>query len=142
VLFHRRLRQRQLAGDALVAPALRHLAQHVELARGEPGQRRLAQSWSTLLVGTPNGLAVLTLPLFAAAVVSLAVRFRAGGREVREQIKWLAFMMALMLAAQVVALIGIATTGGSMYNPVTGPAYAASAVIVLAGMPGSSRWRS
>jgi len=44
VLFHRRLRQRQLAGDALVAPALRHLAQHVELARGEPGQRRLAQS--------------------------------------------------------------------------------------------------
>jgi signal transduction histidine kinase len=91
---------------------------------------------STLLVGTPNGLAVLTLPLFAAAVVSLAVRFRAGGREVREQIKWLAFMMALMLATQVVALIGIATTGGSMYNPVTGPAYAASAVIALAGMPG------
>jgi len=96
----------------------------------------LGPVWSTLLVGTPNGLAVLTLPLFAAAVVSLAVRFRAGGREVREQIKWLAFMMALMLAAQVVALIGIATTGGSMYNPVTGPAYAASAVIALAGMPG------
>ena len=26
-----------------VAPALGHLAQHVELAGGEPGQRRLAQ---------------------------------------------------------------------------------------------------
>ena len=35
--------RRQLAGDAGVAPALGHLAQHVELARGEPGQRRLAQ---------------------------------------------------------------------------------------------------
>jgi signal transduction histidine kinase len=95
----------------------------------------LGPVWSTLLVGTPNGLAVLTLPLFAAAVVSLAVRFRAGGREVREQIKWLAFMMALMLATQVVALAGIATARGSMYNPVTGPAYALSAVIALAGMP-------
>lgn len=100
------------------------------------GVTSLGPVWSTLLVGTPNGLTAISLPLFAAAVVSLAVRFRAGGREVREQIKWLAFMMALMLAAQVVALIGIATTGGSMYNPVTGPAYAASAVIALAGMPG------
>jgi hypothetical protein len=95
----------------------------------------LGPVWSTLLVGTPNGLAVLTLPLFVAAVGSLAARFRAGGREVREQIKWLAFMMALMLAAQVVALIGILTAHWSMYNPVTGPAYALSAVIALAGMP-------
>ncbi len=56
--------------------------------------------------------------------MSLVVRFRAGGREVREQIKWLAFMMTLMLAAQTVGLVGIVTTG-SMYNPVTGAAYAA-----------------
>jgi signal transduction histidine kinase len=96
----------------------------------------LGPVWSTLLVGTPNGLAVLSLPLFLAAVVALVVRFRAGGREVREQIKWLAFMMALMLAAQVVALIGIATAGGSRDNPVTGAAYGLSAVIALAGMPG------
>jgi signal transduction histidine kinase len=94
----------------------------------------LGRVWSTVLIGTPNGLAALSLPLFAAAVVSLAVRFRAGRREVREQIKWLAFMMALMLAAQAVALIGVVTTG-SMDNPVTGAAYGLSAAIALAGMP-------
>jgi len=44
VLLHRRLRQRQLRGYPRVPAALRHLAQHVELPRGKPGQRRLAQS--------------------------------------------------------------------------------------------------
>jgi signal transduction histidine kinase len=95
----------------------------------------LGPVWSVVLVGTLNGLGGVTLPLFAAAVASLAVRFRAGGREVREQIKWLAFMMALMLAAQVVGVMGTVIAGGSMYNAVTGPAYALSAVIALAGMP-------
>jgi signal transduction histidine kinase len=99
------------------------------------GVTSLGPVWSTVLVGTPNGLAIITLPLIAAAVASLAVRFRAGGREVREQIKWLAFMMALMLTTQAVALIGIGIAGGSANNPVTGPAYALSAVIALAGMP-------
>ena len=98
------------------------------------GVSSLGPVWSTVLVGTLNGLGVLSLPLFAAAAVSLAVRFRAGGREVREQIKWLAFMMTLMLATQTVGLVGIVTTG-SMYNPVTGAAYALSALIALAGMP-------
>jgi signal transduction histidine kinase len=99
------------------------------------GVTSLGPVWSTVLVGTQNGLAAISLPLFAAAVASLAVRFRAGGREVREQIKWLAFLMALMLTAQAVALIGIGIAGGSANNPVTGPAYALSAVIALAGMP-------
>jgi hypothetical protein len=43
VLLHRRLRQGQFRRYARVPAALRHLAQHVELPRGEPGQRRLAQ---------------------------------------------------------------------------------------------------
>jgi len=43
VLLYRRLRQGQFRGYPGVPAALRHLAQHVEFPRGEPGQRRLAQ---------------------------------------------------------------------------------------------------
>jgi signal transduction histidine kinase len=99
------------------------------------GVNSLGPVWSTVLVGTLNGLSVVALPLFGAAVVALVVRFRAGGREVREQIKWIAFTMSLMAAAQVVALIGVGVYGGSIDNPVTSPAEALSAVIPLAAMP-------
>ena len=98
------------------------------------GVTSLGPFWSAVLVGTANGLAVLALPLFAAAVVSLVVRFRAGGRDVRQQIKWVAFMMALMLASQVAALLGLAAHGGAT-NLESNAAYAVSSVVALAGMP-------
>src|SRR5262249_52746279 len=40
-------------------------------------------------VGTINGLAVVFAAFMAAVLVSLGVRYRAGGRLMRQQIKWL-----------------------------------------------------
>ena len=54
------------------------------------GVRSLGPVLSTVLIGTLNGLAVLVTVILAAAFVSLAVRYRSGGREVRQQIKWIA----------------------------------------------------
>jgi signal transduction histidine kinase len=48
----------------------------------------------TVLVGTVNGLSAVFLPFLAAAIFSLAVRYRAGGRRLRQQIKWLALTAA------------------------------------------------
>ena len=44
---------------------------------------------STVLIGTLNGLGALATVLLAAAFVSLVVRYRSGGRVVRQQIKWI-----------------------------------------------------
>ena len=41
-------------------------------------------------VGTLNGLSPLVVVLLGASIVSLAVRYRAGDRKLRQQIKWLA----------------------------------------------------
>ena len=60
----------------------------------------VAGLWPVLrvvLVGTLSGMAVVFVAFLAASIVSLAVRYRAGGPLQRQQIKWLA-MTALMLA--------------------------------------------
>ena len=43
-------------------------------------------------VGTLNGLFVAFAAFLAAAFVSLVVRYRAGGRLLRQQVKWLALV--------------------------------------------------
>ena len=98
------------------------------------GVTSLGPVWSTVLVGTLDGFGAIALPWFAAAAAALVVRFRAGGREVREQIKWLAFAMVLMLVAQGVGSIGTAIFGTDD-NPVTAVGWAVSPVVALAGMP-------
>ncbi len=89
---------------------------------------------STALIGTVNGLAVLGTVLLAAAFVSLAVRYRSGGREVRQQVKWIALAAALAAASQLMALLALAASG-SASNPVTATAYAVMPVIALFGIP-------
>jgi signal transduction histidine kinase len=89
---------------------------------------------STVLIGTLNGLSVLLTVLLAAAIVSLVVRFRSGGREVRQQIKWLTLAVAAIAFSQVVALLAIAATGTDA-NVVTTAAYVVVPVIVLFGIP-------
>ena len=75
------------------------------------GIRSLGPVLSTVLIGTLNGLAVLATVILAAAFVSLAVRYRSGGREVRQQIKWIALAAAVVTACQLVALLALAATG-------------------------------
>ncbi len=87
---------------------------------------------STVLIGTLNGLSVLGTVLLAASFVSLVIRYRSGGREVRQQIKWIA--LAAAAACQLVALLALAATG-SASNPVTVAAYVVVPVIALFGIP-------
>jgi signal transduction histidine kinase len=98
------------------------------------GVRSLGPVLSTVLIGTVNGLAVLGTVIVAAAFVSLAVRYRSGGREVRQQIKWIALAAAVLAVCQLVALLALAATGDAS-NPVTVTAYVVIPVIVLFGIP-------
>jgi signal transduction histidine kinase len=72
--------------------------------------------------------------LLAAAVVSLVVRFRSGGREVRQQIKWLTLAVAAIAFLQVVGLLATAATGTGA-NVVTTAAYVVVPAVALFGIP-------
>jgi len=88
---------------------------------------------STVLVGTLNGLAVIFVPFLAASLVSLAVRYRAGNRLVRQQVKWLALTAVGFVACQILALLG--TAAGQAW--LTAVAYTAMELIALFGIPGA-----
>jgi signal transduction histidine kinase len=98
------------------------------------GVRSLGPVLSTVLIGTLNGLSVLVTVILAAAFVSLAVRYWSGGREVRQQIKWLALAAVAVAGCQAAALLAIAITGDAS-NPVTVTAYVVIPVTVLFGIP-------
>ena len=89
---------------------------------------------STVLIGTINALGVLLSVLLAAAIVSLVVRFRTGGREVRQQIKWLTLAVAATAFFQVMALLATAATGTGA-NLVTTAADTATPIMALFGIP-------
>jgi signal transduction histidine kinase len=98
------------------------------------GVRSLGPVLSTVLIGTINGLAVLATVIVAAAFVSLAVRYRSGGHEVRQQIKWIALAAVTVAGCQAVALLAVAITGDAS-NPVAVTAYVVIPAIVLFGIP-------
>ena len=98
------------------------------------GVRSLGPVLSTVLIGTVNGLAVLATVILAAAFVSLTVRYRSGGREVRQQIKWIALAAVAVAGCQAAALLAMAFTGDAS-NPVTVTAYVVIPVMVLFGIP-------
>jgi signal transduction histidine kinase len=98
------------------------------------GIRSLGPVLSTVLIGTVDGLAVLGTVILAAAFVSLAVRYRSAGRDVRQQIKWIALAAAVLAVCQLVALLAVAATGDAS-NPVTVTAYVVVPVMALFGIP-------
>jgi signal transduction histidine kinase len=98
------------------------------------GVRSLGPVLSTVLIGTVTGLGVLATVLLAAAFVSLVIRYRSGGREVRQQIKWIALAAVAVAGCQAAALLAVAITGDAS-NPVTVTAYVVIPVIVLLGIP-------
>jgi len=89
---------------------------------------------STVLIGTLDTWGVVSTALLAAATVSLALRYRSGGREVRRQIKWIMVAAVVLTVGQLAALLGIAATGTES-NPVTAVAYAVVPIVALLGIP-------
>jgi signal transduction histidine kinase len=98
------------------------------------GVSALGPVLSTVLIGTRNSFSVLFTVLLAASFASLAVRYRSGGREVRQQIKWLALAAVAGLGCQLAALLAIGATGRES-NPVTVAAYIVMPIIALFGIP-------
>jgi signal transduction histidine kinase len=98
------------------------------------GIESLGPVLSTVLPGTLTSLGVVGTVLLAGAFVSLVVRYRSGGRVVRQQIKWITLAAVALVVCQVAALLGAAATGTGS-NPVTIAAFAATPVIVLFGIP-------
>ena len=81
----------------------------VSLAYPNPlGVENLKPVMRAVPVGTLNGLAVVTVAFMAAVLVSLAVRYRAGGRLVRQQVKWLALAAVVFAVLLFIALLGLA----------------------------------
>ena len=105
---------------------------------GPPWPSRTRSAWPAsrrccgrFPIGTLNGLFVAFAPFMAAAFVSLAVRYRAGGRLLRQQVKWLALVAAVFVACQFIALLLI-----PLAQPwLSGIADASVAVIALFGIP-------
>ena len=85
----------------------------------------------TVLIGTPSGLAVAVGCLLAAALASLAGRYRAGGHLLRQQVKWLALTAVAFVAGLLVALAGIAA--GQAWLTTVG--YTAVEFLGLLGIP-------
>jgi signal transduction histidine kinase len=90
------------------------------------------------LTGTPikdfDSLTLVSVPFLAAGALSLVLRYRAGSGELRRQINWVALAGAAFALVQLVAIAGIVADHGKQ-PPITGAAYAASAVIGLLGFP-------
>jgi signal transduction histidine kinase len=89
---------------------------------------------STVLIGTLDELAVLFAVLLAAAFAALAIRYRRGEREVRQQIKWIMLAAAAAAVCQGAALAAVGVSGDAS-NPVTISAYVLIPVIALFGVP-------
>jgi signal transduction histidine kinase len=85
-------------------------------------------------IGNFNSLTLLSVPFFAAGALSLVLRYRAGDGELRRQINWVALAGAAFALVQLVAIAGILADHGQE-PPITGAAYAASAIIGLLGFP-------
>src|SRR3984957_10454191 len=89
---------------------------------------------SGTLVDNFNSLTLLSVLFFGAGALSLVLRHRAGSGELRRQINWVALTGAVFFLVQLVAIAGILADHGKE-PPITGAAYAASAVIGLLGFP-------
>jgi uncharacterized membrane protein YhaH (DUF805 family) len=83
-----------------------------------------------VLIGTIGGVSAVSAAFLAVAFVSLAVRYRAGGRQLRQQVKWLALAAIAFVICTAIALLA-----GASQSRLTGIAYTAVAAIVFFGIP-------
>jgi signal transduction histidine kinase len=98
------------------------------------GVRSLAPVLSTIFIGTLNGLGVLLTVMLAASFVAQVIRYRSGGRESRQQIKWFALAAVTAFVSQAIVLLAIAAGQGTD-SPVIAAANAVMVVLVLLGFP-------
>jgi len=96
--------------------------------------RSLGPVLSTILIGTLNSLTAVSVAILAAGFASRAVRYRRGGIEVRQQVKWVTLVAALFALGQAIALIAHVVCGCTD-SMVLALAYTATAVIALLGIP-------
>ncbi|MDP9302187.1 MAG: histidine kinase [Actinomycetota bacterium] len=94
------------------------------------GIASLRHAISTFLVCTTWALVIA----IAAAFLALVVRYRSGTRELRQQIKWVAFAAALALFANFVALLALFACNCDQ-SPVAGAMFYFVAIIVFFGVP-------
>ena len=99
--------------------------------RNPLGVDRLPPVLRVVLIGTISGVSAVFAAFLAVAFVSLAVRYRAGGQLLRQQVKWLALAAVAFVICQATALL---LTGASP-SWLTGIAYTAVAAIALFGIP-------
>ncbi|MDX6318293.1 MAG: hypothetical protein QOD35_1693 [Nocardioidaceae bacterium] len=85
-------------------------------------------------IGSLSGITVLYIGLLMMAVVAAVVRFRAGGQELRLQIKWVAFAAIAGVLFQVVGSLATVQCG-CQSSPVGVTALLAEAAVALIGVP-------
>ena len=90
----------------------------------------VGRALSTVPIGNFNSLTLI----LGTAALSLVLRYRAGGGELRRQINWVALVGVALATVQLVAIVAIVADHGKQ-SPIAGMAYAASAFIGLLGMP-------
>lgn len=125
---------------ALVLTSLGFLVNPVSVGVPAPGGARrfpnplgigsLADVLSTALVVT----VWLVVIAVGAAFAAIVVRFRSGGQEQRQQIKWVAFVAALTLVANVIATLSLVACHCDM-SPVANVMFYAVEFLVFFGMP-------
>jgi signal transduction histidine kinase len=95
------------------------------------GMAHLPPLLRTVPIGTLDGLFVTFAAFLAAAFISLVVRYRAGDRLLRQQVKWLALVAAVFVACQLIAILLVLL--GEPW--LSGIADALVAIIALLGIP-------
>ena len=98
------------------------------------GVRSLPAPLSTVLIGTINQAWFVFIALMAVSTAAMTVRYRSGDRELRQQIKWIAFTATTAIGFSVVVLVSM-DIGGKSWAPVTAAADVVVTVIGLAGFP-------
>jgi signal transduction histidine kinase len=95
------------------------------------GAHHLGPVLGTLLIGTFPALVAAVGAFLAAALVLLAVRYRAGDQLLRQQVKWLALVAVAFAVAVVFVLLGTAVRQSWL----TSVAYTVAEVSALLGIP-------
>src|ERR1700722_5305500 len=99
------------------------------------GVASLGPAWSDLLLGTLTALTVPSILLLAIVVAALVTRFRTGGSEVRHQVKWLAFAMAVFVVSMLLGPVREAAPSKAGGDVLITAFDAVSAVVPLAVLP-------
>jgi signal transduction histidine kinase len=95
--------------------------------------RSLGRGVSTALLGTLPSITVFSVLLFLAAMVALVVRYRSSGPELRQQIKWVAYLAVAAVGLQIGLAVAFAVGGSD--SPVALVVGLASGLVVLVGIP-------